>query len=132
VVLLTGAGAIDGPVVSPDGASATAAVGDDGISVTVRCGDPLDATVLRSYCVGAAHMAWSWITSEALSVDGDGTVHDLTVRSFGVVRATDTPTISVVIEDDDGEPVNGSDAVFAAVAAATWCHRGRPHELPTG
>ena len=132
VVLLTGAGAVDGPVVSPDGASATAAVGDDGISVTVRCGDPLDATVLRSYCVGAAHMAWSWITSEALSVDGDGTVHDLTVRSFGVVRATDTPTISVVIEDDDSEPVNGSDAVFAAVAAATWCHRGRPHELPTG
>jgi CO/xanthine dehydrogenase Mo-binding subunit len=132
VVLLAGAGAIDGPVVSPDGATATAVVDDDGIHVSVRCGRPLDGTVLRSYCVGAAHMAWSWVTSEALSVDGGGIVHDLTVRSFGVVRATDTPPISVVIVEDDGEPVNGSDAVFAAVAAATWRHRGCPEELPTG
>ena len=77
-------------------------------------------------------MAWSWVTSEALSVDAGGIVHDLTVRSFGVVRATDTPPISVVIVEDDGEPVNGSDAVFAAVAAATWRHRGCPEELPTG
>jgi hypothetical protein len=132
VVLLAGAGALDGPVVSPDGATATAVVDDDGIHVSVRCGDPLDETVLRSYCVGAAHMAWSWITSEALSVDADGIVQDLTVRSFGVVRATDTPSISVAIEDDGGESVNGSDAVFAAVAAATWRHRGCPEELPTG
>jgi len=132
VVLLAGAGALDGPVVSPDGATATAVVDDDGIHVSVRCGDPLDETVLRSYCVGAAHMAWSWVTSEALSVDADGIVQDLTVRSFGVVRATDTPSISVVIEDDGGESVNGSDAVFAAVAAATWRHRGCPEELPTG
>ena len=77
-------------------------------------------------------MAWSWITSEALSVDADGVVQDLTVRSFGVVRATDTPPISVVIQDDGDEPVNGSDAVFAAVAAATWRHRGCPEDLPTG
>jgi CO/xanthine dehydrogenase Mo-binding subunit len=119
-------------VASPDGATATAVVDDDGIQVSVRCGDPLDETVLRSYCVGAAHMAWSWITSESLSVDADGIVQDLTVRSFGVVRATDTPPISVVIEDDGGESVNGSDAVFAAVAAATWRHRGCPEELPTG
>ena len=134
VVLLTGAGAMvpGQPVVSPDGAEVTATVDDDGIRVTVRCGDPLDEVVLRSYCIGAAHMAWSWITSEGLSVDDGGTVHDLTVRSFGIVRATETPTITVEVLAGDGPPVNGSDAVFAAVAAATWCHRGRPAELPTG
>jgi len=134
VVLLTGAGAMapGQPVVSPDGAEATAVVDHDAIRVTVRCGEPLDEVVLRSYCIGAAHMAWSWITSEGLSVDDDGVVHDLTVRSFGIVRATETPMITVEVLADDGPPVNGSDAVFAAVAAATWRHRGCPPELPTG
>ena len=134
VVLLTGSGAMapGQPVVSPDGAEATAVVDHDAIRVTVRCGEPLDEVVLRSYCIGAAHMAWSWITSEGLSVDDDGVVHDLTVRSFGIVRATETPMITVEVLADDGPPVNGSDAVFAAVAAATWRHRGCPPELPTG
>mgnify|MGYP002524896305 FL=1 len=117
---------------SSDLAEATAVVDHDAIRVTVRCGEPLDEVVLRSYCIGAAHMAWSWITSEGLSVDDDGVVHDLTVRSFGIVRATETPTITVEVVADDGLPVNGSDAVFAAVAAATWCHRGCFPELPTG
>jgi len=134
VVLLTGAGAMTPgqPVVSPAGAEAVATVDDDGIRVIVRCGDPLDEVVLRSYCIGAAHMAWSWITSEGLSVDGDGVVHDLTIRSFGIVRATETPPVVVEVLPDDGTPINGSDAVFAAVAAATWCHRGCPPDLPTG
>jgi len=118
--------------VSPAGAEAVATVDDDGIRVVVRCGDPLDEVVLRSYCIGAAHMAWSWITSEGLSVDGDGVVHDLTIRSFGIVRATETPPVVVEVLPDDGTPINGSDAVFAAVAAATWCHRGCPPDLPTG
>ncbi|MDG2428792.1 MAG: 2Fe-2S iron-sulfur cluster-binding protein [Acidimicrobiales bacterium] len=134
IVLLTGAGAMvpGQPVISPDGAEATAIVEDEGIWVTVRCGEPLDEVILRSYCIGAAHMAWSWITSEGLAVDGSGTVHDLTVRSFGIVRAKDTPAINVDVLADGGRPVNGSDAVFAAVAAATWCYRGCPNELPTG
>ncbi len=134
VVLLTGAGALvpGQAIVSPDGAESTAVVDDEGIRVTVRCGDPLDGVVLRSYCIGAAHMAWSWITAEGLSVDAAGTVHDLTVRSFGIVRATETPPITVEVLPDDGPPVNGSDAVFAAVAAATWVHRGSPADLPTG
>ena len=97
-----------------------------------RCGDPLDEVVLRSYCVGAAHMAWSWVTSEGLAVDTDGTPLDLTVRSFGVVRATDTPRFEVHIDSDDRPSINGSDAVFAAVAAATWLHRGAPADWPTG
>lgn len=121
-------------VTSPAGGSATASIGDDGlISVTVACGDPLDEVVLRSYCIGAAHMAYSWVTSEQLAVDDEGVVHDLTIRSFGVVKAADTPPIEVTIDPQtSGEPVNGSDAVFAAVAAATWLHRGLPPTWPTG
>jgi len=77
-------------------------------------------------------MAWSWVTSEALAVSDEGTPLDLTVRSFGVVRATETPRIEVRIEPSDEEPTNGSDAVFTAVAAATWLHRGTPADWPTG
>ena len=36
------------------------------------------------------------------AVDDDGVVHDLTVRSFGVLRAVDTPAIEVELIDDDG------------------------------
>jgi hypothetical protein len=108
-------------VVSPSGAEATAEFGDDGtIRVRVSCGDPLDPAVLRSYCIGAAHMALGWVTTEGLSVDAEGIPHDLTIRSFGVLRAVDTPAIEVEIVASDGPPVNGSDAVFAAVAAAAW------------
>ena len=122
-----------GWVVSPDGGAATAAVDDDGaIRVAVKAGTPLDDTVLRSYCIGAAHMAVSWVTSESLGVDHSGVVHDLTVRSFGIVRASVMPAVIVEIAEDDGDPVNGSDAVFAAVAAAVWLTQGTPPIWPTG
>jgi len=100
----------------------------------VACGPPLDDVVLRSYCVGAAHQALGWVTSERLVVDPDGEVHDLTVRSFGVLRAVDTPPIEVEVEPGPGspEPVRGSDAVFAAVAGAVWVAQGCPPEWPTG
>ncbi|MGI9604791.1 MAG: 2Fe-2S iron-sulfur cluster-binding protein [Acidimicrobiales bacterium] len=119
-------------VASPDGAGAGASLEEDGIHVTVNAGTPLDDTVLRSYCVGAAHMAYSWVTSESLAVDSDGSVHDLTIRSFDIVRASDTPPIHVEIIDSDAEPINGSDAVFAAVAAATWRARGYSPVWPSG
>jgi aerobic-type carbon monoxide dehydrogenase small subunit (CoxS/CutS family) len=92
------------------------------VEVRVAAGDPLDAVVLRSYAVGATHMALGWALSEGIAVDsGTGEVHDLTIRSFGVIRAKDTPPIDVTIVDDDGPPLpRASDAVFAAVAAATW------------
>jgi hypothetical protein len=123
----------DTTVTAPSGAIASATVDDDGmIAVRVRCGDPLDEVTLRSYCIGATHMALGWITSEAIAVDDAGEVHDLTIRSFGVLRAVDTPPIAIDIEPDDGPPVNGSDAVFAAVAAAVWQHQGCPTDLPTG
>lgn len=121
-------------VVAPGGAVARAAVTlgpEPQVDVTVRCGQVLDPVVLRSYCIGASHMALSWVTSEALRVTDEGAIEDLTVRSFGILRAVDTPRINVEIEESDSEPVNGSDAVFAAVAAATWIAQGTPQRWPT-
>jgi xanthine dehydrogenase small subunit len=92
------------------------------VEVRVAAGDPLDDVVLRSYGIGATHMALGWVLSEGIVVDPDtGEVHDLTIRSFGVIRAKDTPPIAVTVVDDGGPPrPRSSDAVFAAVAAATW------------
>jgi CO/xanthine dehydrogenase Mo-binding subunit len=123
-------------VTAPSGATATARVSNDGsLVVAVACGDPLDEVVLRSYCTGAAHMALGWVTSEGLAVDGNGTVVDLTVRSFGVPSAAGTPAITVEVDptlgDTTGPPVRGSDAVFAAVALAVWRHQGLPATWPT-
>ncbi|MCU1371044.1 MAG: putative oxidoreductase [Ilumatobacteraceae bacterium] len=130
-VLLAGARGSLVPVTGPDGGTAEAEVVDGRIRVRVAAGDPLDEVVLRSYAIGAAHMAYGWITSEGLAVDADGTVHDLTIRSFGIPRAIETPPIDVEIDPAAGPPVNGSDAVFAAVAAAVWLHQGCPTDLPT-
>lgn len=122
---------------APDGGEATATVdvADDGrpvrVRVTVACGDPLDAVVLRSYVVGAAHMALSWVCSEGIAVDEEGRPEDLTIRSWGILRAVDTPPVEVTIADGGGPPVNGSDAAFAAVAAAAWVAQGCPPTLPT-
>lgn len=121
---------------APGGGAATAAVAADGtVDVTVRAGmvaDDLEATVLRSYCTGAAHMALGLVRSEQLAVDpDDGTIHDLTIRSFGILRAVDTPGIRVTIEPSDAPARNASDAVFAAVAAAAWLDAGLPSCWPT-
>ena len=56
LVLLAGARGEPAPLRSPSGAVAEAAVTGDGVHVRVDCGRPLDEVVLRSYCVGAAHM----------------------------------------------------------------------------
>ncbi len=131
VALLAGARGEVGTVQGPGTGRAEAEVDDGAIRVRVACGDVLDEVVLRSYCIGAAHMGYSWVTSEGIAVGDDGEIHDLTIRSFGVVRATETPRIEIEIDPTPGEPVNGSDAVFAAVAAATWLHRGVPPSWPT-
>jgi CO/xanthine dehydrogenase Mo-binding subunit len=61
------------------------------------------------------------VLSEAIAVDPDtGDVRDLTIRSFGILRARDMPRVDVEIVDDPGPPLAVSDAAFAAVAAATW------------
>jgi len=122
-----------GWIKAPSGGSATAAMADGAIHVEVKCGRALDPTVLRSYCIGAAHMALSWVTGESLAVDDEGEVHDLTIRSFGIIRAVDTPPIEVVVRPETTDPVRASDAVFAAVAAAVWLELGLvsrwPHTL---
>jgi CO/xanthine dehydrogenase Mo-binding subunit len=102
------------------------------VQVQVDAGEVLDEVVLRSYCTGAAHMALSWVSGEGIAVDDEGTVLDLTIRSFGVLRAVDTPRIEVTIVEGDHTPVRGSDAVFVAVASAAWLHLGCPTDWPTG
>lgn len=132
VVLAALAGGDTTSVSAPGGGTAVASVADDGtISVRVEAGAVLDERVLRSYCIGAAHMALGWVTSEGLSIGDDGVPHDLTMRSFGVLRAVDTPRVDVEIVPSDADPVNGSDAVFAAVAAAVWRRAGLPARWPT-
>jgi xanthine dehydrogenase small subunit len=133
VVLLAGARGAAGPVREPGQGEAEAHIGGDGtVRVRVAPGDVLDEVGVRSYVTGAAHMALSWLSSEGLAVDEAGEVGDLTIRSFGVLRAVDTPPIEVEIEPGGGPPVRVSDAAFAAVAAAAWCHLGCPSDWPTG
>jgi hypothetical protein len=119
-------------VVAPDGGRAVVTCGsDDAIAVTVAAGEVLDDVTLRSYCIGAVHQALGWVRSEGIAVDGEGTVHDLTIRSFGIIPARSVPPVTVTIDRDDGDPVNGSDAVFAAAAAACWLADGVAPTWPT-
>lgn len=131
-VLLSALG--DGPehvVASPTGAVAAARIDEQGtVHLRVQAGEVLDEVVLRSYCIGAAHMALGWVTSEGLAVDEQGDVHDLTVRSFGILRSSEMPAVEVDLVDHGGPPVSGSDAAFVAVAAAQWAHLGRPAIWP--
>ena len=54
-------------------AGARVDIDDDGtiarVAVRVAAGDPLDEVVLRSYAIGAAHMALGWVLTEGLTVD---------------------------------------------------------------
>jgi xanthine dehydrogenase small subunit len=82
-------------------------------------------------------MALGWVLCEGIAVDPDsGEVQDLTIRSFGVIRAKDTPPIEVTVVADDGAArPRSSDAVFAAVAAAAWnavarAEGARPEAFP--
>ncbi len=126
-------------VTTPEGARARAQVELDatgwpaGVAVEVYAGDPLDGVVLRSYVEGAAHMALGWVCSEGIAVDAAGVPTDLTIRSFGVLRARDTPPIAVTVEParPGADALRASDAVFAAVAAATWLAQGLPSRWPT-
>jgi aerobic-type carbon monoxide dehydrogenase small subunit (CoxS/CutS family) len=125
-------------VSTPEGATATAEVDVDhdgwprAVRLHVACGDSLDEVVLRSYLTGATHMALGWVCSEAIALDDNGLPEDLTIRSFGVIRAKDMPPIEISLDRDaPGRAVNGSDAAFAAVAAAVWLAQGHPPRWPT-
>jgi hypothetical protein len=122
-------------VVAPGGGRATAEIvsvdGIETVRVGLDAGVVLDPVVLRSYCIGAAHMALGWVRSEGLALGPAGEPADLTIRSFGVLRAVDTPAIEIEIVESDGPPVNASDAVFAAVAVAAWSTDGWSPSWPT-
>jgi hypothetical protein len=73
------------------------------------------------------------VRSEAVAVDDTGRPVDLTIRSFGILRAQDTPAIRIEIADADrgGKPLAVSDAVFAAALAAAWRSTGFAPRWPT-
>jgi hypothetical protein len=116
------------------GATVTASVDGGIVHVHASAGSVLDEVVLRSYLTGAVHQALGWVTSEGLAVAPDGEVLDLTIRSFGILRAVDMPPVEIeIVGGDEGdEPVRAGDAAFAAVAAAAWVAQGCPPDLPTG
>ena len=125
-------------VVTGDGARVSAGVETDttgwpaAVHLRIDAGSPLDETVLCSYAQGAAHMALGWVCSEGIAVDEHGEPTDLTIRSFGVLRAKDTPVFDVELAPGaGGPPRRASDAVFAAVAGAAWLAQGLPSRWPT-
>ena len=121
----------DDEVVAPNGARGLRRRSPT-TACTSACGAASHST--RSCCAPTASARPTWrsagCAARALAVDVDGVPLDLTIRSFGILRAVDMPPVDVEIEPDDGAPVNGSDAVFAAVAAAAWRHRGHPEAWP--
>ncbi|MDE3087128.1 MAG: hypothetical protein KGJ77_10240, partial [Acidobacteriota bacterium] len=104
---------------------------DGPVSVTVSAGAVLDEVVLRSYAVGAVHQGLGWVWREGIAVAEDGTVLDLTIRSFGILPARDMPRVEVEVVDAEGPPRRGGDAVFAATAAAAWLAAGLPPDWPS-
>ena len=120
---------LDTLVLSPSGARAGARVAFDdatgrlaGVEVRLAAGDPLDEVVLRSYALGAAHMALGWVLTESIAVDRiDGRSarpHDPVVRHHP--RGDMPPVTITILPDPAPARERSSDAVFAAVAAATW------------
>ncbi len=107
--------------------------GNGVIEVEVGAGDPLDPVVIRSFVTGAVHMAAGLVASESITVDDDGHVQDLTIRSLGILRASEMPEVRISIDSAGSaqKPVAVSDAVFVACAAAIWNHHGRPGMWPT-
>ena len=118
-------------VTSPEGATATVRIDPDGtVVVVVDAGAPLCAVTLRSYVVGAVHQALGMVRSEGIAVDGAGAVHDLTIRSFGILSAAQTPRISVEVVESEAPAVACGVAVLAATMAAAWVAAGRAPSWP--
>jgi len=118
--------------VSPSGGRARVSVSPEGgVHVEVWAGEILDEVALRSYCLGAVHQALGWVRSEGVALDEEGRVQDLTVRSYGILSARDTPWVDVTLHEEGRWPVNGSDAVLAATAAAAWITEGLVTDWPT-
>ena len=97
----------------------------------VSCGDPLDEIVLAQLLHRRGAHGAGMGHERRHQRRRHGEPQDLTIRSFGILRATEMPPVEVEIEPSDGPAVNGSDAVFAAVAAAAWIAQGCPQDWPT-
>jgi hypothetical protein len=102
-----------------------------GVEVDVWAGAILCPVTLRSYALGAVHQALGMVWSEGIALDAAGEPVDLTIRSFGILAARDMPDVTVRLHEEDGQPVNGSDAVFVATLAAAWVAEGLPGRWPT-
>jgi xanthine dehydrogenase small subunit len=101
------------------------------VLVDLWAGAVLCPVTLRSYALGAVHQALGMVWSEGIAVDDGGEPLDLTIRSFGILAARDMPEVSVTLHEEEGWPVNGSDAVFVATLAAAWRAEGLPARWPT-
>lgn len=101
------------------------------LEVDVWAGEVLCPVTLRSYVLGAVHQALGMVWSEGIAVDEAGEPVDLTIRSFGILAARDMPEVIVRLHEEDGWPVNGSDATFVATLAAAWIAEGLPSHWPT-
>ena len=101
------------------------------VVVDLWAGEVLCPVTLRSYALGAVHQALGLVWSEGIAVDEMGEPVDLTIRSFGILGARDMPAVTVRLHEDDGWPVNGSDAVYTATLAAAWLAEGLPPRWPT-
>jgi hypothetical protein len=101
------------------------------LEVDLWAGEVLCPVTLRSYALGAVHQALGMVWSEGVAVDEAGEPVDLTIRSFGILAARDMPEVVINLHEDDGWPVNGSDAVFVATLAAAWMAEGLPGAWPT-
>ncbi|HEX3333441.1 MAG TPA: 2Fe-2S iron-sulfur cluster-binding protein [Acidimicrobiales bacterium] len=131
-----GGGAARADVRVPWGGRATVELrpGDGGRGeavVDVWAGELLCPVTLRSYALGAVHQALGLVWSEGIAVDDTGEPVDLTIRSFGILSARDMPDVTVRLHEDDGWPVNGSDAVYVATLAAAWRADGLAPRWPT-
>jgi len=119
-------------VEAPNGGRARVEItGDGAIHAAVWAGDPLCGATLKSYVTGAVHQALGMVLSEGIAVAEDGSVHDLTIRSFGILSPAATPRIDVEVADDDREAVACGVAVMAATMAAAWRQSGLGSKWPT-
>ena len=62
-------------------------------------GDPLDETVLRSYALGAAHMALGWVCTESLTVDPATGTAAIRVSVSGALPVGTPVEIAIVAEE---------------------------------
>ena len=117
----------NGPVTveAPNGARTDVSIDQDGsVAVEVCAGRALCKATLSSYVVGAVHQGLGMVRTEGIAVDEAGLVHDLTIRSFGIITAAQMPRVTVVIREDDREPCASGVAVMAATMAAAWVGSG--------